>query len=237
SRVRPVSRRPCRRWSRARSFRDRASPWATPSTGVTTTRPRARRRKRVPRPARMTCNMPASSRSGMPSATAPRSIPTRTIATAIRACSIVASICARNVTKNTDPDFGYRPAIAAIVDRLKEQLGNRCLPRALVVDQADGTVPCSLVETTPQPPKDPTTGAELACPPCEAQFARKIPDPQVDRQVRGQLALEIGKPCGSADPTCSRACLCEVQQVSQVDRPDKARALHLRHLLHLAQAR
>jgi len=141
--------------------------------------------------------------------------------------SIVASICARNVTKNTDPDFGYRPAIAAIVDRLKEQLGNRCLPRALVVDQADGTVPCSLVETTPQPPKDPQTGAELACPPCEAQFARKVPDPQVDRQVRGQLALEIGKPCGTADPTCSRACLCEVQQVSQVDRPDKDRALQI----------
>jgi hypothetical protein len=141
--------------------------------------------------------------------------------------SIVASICARNVTRKADPDYGYRPAIAAIVDRLKEQLGNRCLPRALTVDPATGNVPCTLVETTPQPPKDPTTGAELSCPPCEAQFARKLPDPKVDSVVRGQLALEIGKPCGASDPSCSRACLCEVQQVQQVDRPDKDRALQI----------
>jgi hypothetical protein len=140
--------------------------------------------------------------------------------------SIVASICARNVTRTEDPDYGYRPAIAAIVDRLKEQLGNRCLPRALTVN-ADGTVPCTLVETTPQPPKDPNTGAALACPPCEAQFARKVPDPQVDAVVRGQLANEIGKPCGADDPSCSRACLCEVLQVQQVDRPDAQRALQI----------
>jgi hypothetical protein len=36
--------------------------------------------------------------------------------------SIVASICARNVTDATAPDFGYRPALAAIVERLSEQL-------------------------------------------------------------------------------------------------------------------
>ena len=140
--------------------------------------------------------------------------------------SIVASICARNVKTNTDPDYGYRPAIAAIVDRLKEQLGNRCLPRALAVDE-NGAVPCTLVETTPQPPKDPTTGAELACPPCEAQFARRVPGPQLDAVVRGQLAAEIGKPCGANDPGCTRACLCEVQQVQQVDRPDAQKALQV----------
>ncbi|MEO8184701.1 MAG: hypothetical protein ABI895_38320 [Deltaproteobacteria bacterium] len=138
--------------------------------------------------------------------------------------SIVASICARNVAREADPDFGYRPAIAAIVDRLKEQLGNRCLPRALSVDE-DGSVPCNLVETTPQPPKDPVTGAELACPRCEAQFARKDPEPNVDSVVRGQLSREQGKPCGANDPTCSKACLCEVQQVQDVQGADKARAL------------
>src|SRR6185295_5870405 len=140
--------------------------------------------------------------------------------------SIVASICARNVTKEQDPDFGYRPAIAAIVDRLKEQLGNRCLPRALSVD-ADGSVPCTLVETTPQPPKDPVSGNDLACPPCDPRFARKIPDPKVDVVVRGQLAIELGKPCGANDPTCSKACLCEVQQVQQVEGADKDQALRI----------
>jgi hypothetical protein len=138
--------------------------------------------------------------------------------------SIVASICARNVRNPADPDYGYRPAIAAIVDRLKEQLGNRCLPRALDL-QEDGTVPCTLVETLPQPPKDPATGAEQACPRCDINFARKDPDPEVESVVRGQLSIEINKPCGASDPNCTKSCLCEVLQVQQVDRPDKEAAL------------
>jgi hypothetical protein len=36
--------------------------------------------------------------------------------------SIVASICARNVVNAADPDFGYRPAVAAIIERLQSQL-------------------------------------------------------------------------------------------------------------------
>ena len=33
--------------------------------------------------------------------------------------AIVASICARNVTDNSRSDFGYRPALSAILDRLR----------------------------------------------------------------------------------------------------------------------
>jgi hypothetical protein len=36
--------------------------------------------------------------------------------------SIVASICARNTTDPNKPDFGYRPAMAAIIERLQAQL-------------------------------------------------------------------------------------------------------------------
>jgi hypothetical protein len=121
--------------------------------------------------------------------------------------SIVASICARNVTNQAASDFGYRPAIAAIVDRLKEQLGNRCLPRSLNTNQADGTVACNLVETIPQP--------EGACN-CDPNFGRRVPDDVLDSVVRGQLASERNSPCGSADPNCTQACLCEVLQVQQV---------------------
>lgn len=121
--------------------------------------------------------------------------------------SIVASICARNVQDENAPDFGYRPAIAAIVDRLKEQLGDRCLPRALLLNQADATVACTLVETTPQP--------DGACT-CDPNIARKVPDEAVDTAIRGQLAVERGTPCGDSDPLCTKACLCEVQQVQQV---------------------
>jgi hypothetical protein len=122
--------------------------------------------------------------------------------------SIVASICARNVEDDTAADFGYRPAIAAIVDRLKEQLGDRCLPRPLLVDALDGTVACNLVETIPRPEGG-------TCPPCNPMTARAVPDPIVDTVVRGQLVNQPGDPCGD-DEDCSNACLCEVLQVQQV---------------------
>jgi hypothetical protein len=120
--------------------------------------------------------------------------------------SIVASICARNVDDQAASDFGYRPAIAAIVDRLKEQLGDRCLPRSLNTAM-DGTVACNLVETSPQP--------EGACN-CDPAFGRRAPDAVLDSVVRGQLATERAEPCGNDDPTCAGACLCEVLQVQQV---------------------
>jgi hypothetical protein len=131
--------------------------------------------------------------------------------------SIVASICARNVNVEEQPDFGYRPAIAAIVERLKEQLGDRCLPRSLNTSQT-GEVPCTLVETIPRP--DPGEACQ-----CDPAIARRIPDPEVDSVVRGQLANENGNLCGSDDPNCLGACLCEVQQVQQVPgvpNPDEA---------------
>ncbi|MEO8177379.1 MAG: hypothetical protein ABI895_00975, partial [Deltaproteobacteria bacterium] len=62
--------------------------------------------------------------------------------------SIVASICARNVSNLGRRDFGYRPAIASIVERLEEQLARHCLPRPLEV-APDGSVPCTLVEVLP----------------------------------------------------------------------------------------
>jgi hypothetical protein len=122
--------------------------------------------------------------------------------------SIVASICARNVTDATASDFGYRPAIAAIVDRLKEQLGNRCLPRSLNTNPADGTVACNLVETIPRP----ETGTCV----CDPVIARRAPDEVLDSVVRSQLANQEGGGCGAADPNCTGACLCEVLQVQQV---------------------
>jgi hypothetical protein len=129
--------------------------------------------------------------------------------------SIVASICARNVDNLEASDYGYRPAIAAIVDRLKEQLGDRCLPRGLTVAE-DDTVACNLVETTPQ------LAPGEACN-CDPRVARVPPNEVVDSVVRGQLANDVVSRCAADDPNCTRACLCEVQQVQDVDsNPDDA---------------
>ncbi|MFO0658431.1 MAG: hypothetical protein U0165_01160 [Polyangiaceae bacterium] len=74
---------------------------------------------------------------------------------------IGASICAKNVDDNTKDDYGYRPAVAAIIDRLKSQLSGRCYERALSVtqvpnkDNTSETLPsaaCLIIEASD--PKD-----------------------------------------------------------------------------------
>ncbi len=127
--------------------------------------------------------------------------------------SIVASICARNVDAMSQPDFGYRPAMDAVVDRLKERLGDRCLPRSLLTED-DGTVSCTLVEAVARP-----TGA---CE-CDAAVARKAPDDDVERDVRERLVESASDACGPSDRECANACLCEVLQVQDAAAdPDEA---------------
>jgi hypothetical protein len=128
--------------------------------------------------------------------------------------SIVASICARNVDVEARPDFGYRPAVDAIVDRLKERLGDRCLPRGLLADD-DGSVPCTLVETVPRPAG--------ACE-CDERIARVSPNARVGALVREELARDPARPCSADDPGCNRACLCEVLQVQDAN-PNPTEAL------------
>jgi hypothetical protein len=63
--------------------------------------------------------------------------------------AIVASICPANLDmKKVDaPDYGYTPAIQALLSRLRTVLRGRCLPRQLEVD-SDGQVPCVVVEVS-----------------------------------------------------------------------------------------
>lgn len=62
--------------------------------------------------------------------------------------AIVASVCPANMdatTAGAAEDFGYRPAIGALIDRLKDKLGYQCLPRKLTPDD-DGHVSCLVLE-------------------------------------------------------------------------------------------
>jgi hypothetical protein len=62
---------------------------------------------------------------------------------------IVASICAKQLTDDTQIDYGYRPAVDAILAqvtaRLKSATAGQCLAQPLVPD-AGGQVSCALVE-------------------------------------------------------------------------------------------
>jgi hypothetical protein len=58
--------------------------------------------------------------------------------------AVVASLCAKDTDPSHSalPDYGYNPAMQAIVNRLKNVLGGQCLPEQLAVDQTTGQVPC-----------------------------------------------------------------------------------------------
>ena len=64
--------------------------------------------------------------------------------------AIVGSICPANVTDKTRDDYGYTPAVGALIDSLRQPLGEQCLPFALPVDTASGQTPCSVIEVLQQ---------------------------------------------------------------------------------------
>jgi hypothetical protein len=60
--------------------------------------------------------------------------------------AIVASICPHNVDDQAAKDYGYTPAIQALISRLRSRLSGRCMPRSLEVDPQSGKVLCIVVE-------------------------------------------------------------------------------------------
>jgi hypothetical protein len=90
------------------------------------------------------------------------------------------------------------------------------LPRGLLAD-AEGSVPCTLIETVPRP--------QEACE-CDERVARVRPNERVAALVREELSREPARPCGADDPDCNHACLCEVLQVQDANA-DPAEALRI----------
>jgi hypothetical protein len=129
--------------------------------------------------------------------------------------SIVASICPK-VTQSpdpaSDPSYGYNPAVNALVDRLKERIGARCLPRPLQVG-SNGHVPCAVVEARPP---DPITGSCGACVAASLPGRKELTGKDLDPTVRRQLLN--GGHCGvPGEPACASYCLCEVEQFENQD--------------------
>lgn len=119
--------------------------------------------------------------------------------------AIVASICPKEADpadKQTKKDWGYRPAVATIVDRLKEQLQEPCLPRPLAT-KADGGAACIIVEAT--------TDAE-GCMLGDAN-ARSALDPAIEPLV--YQALQSKELC--TGDQCNAYKLCEVPQIRPTD--------------------
>jgi hypothetical protein len=118
---------------------------------------------------------------------------------------IVASGCPAQLSDQSESatDFGYRPAIDAIVDRLKTALREQCLPRTLVPD-AEGTVPCVILEARN------TQGEACSCDPTKARV--DIP-PGTPKYAAVESAQK--------DPNAQKFgwnCFCEIAQTKGAER-------------------
>ncbi|WP_437997850.1 hypothetical protein WMF26_45630 [Sorangium sp. So ce185] len=110
---------------------------------------------------------------------------------------IVGSVCPAQLERTNEADYGYRPAIGAIIDRLKTVLGGQCLPRTLTPDP-EQQVSCLILEARNSQGQcncDPATG-RATVPENEPRFAA----------VEEVLALDIAKVSGWD-------CVCEIQQL------------------------
>jgi hypothetical protein len=84
---------------------------------------------------------------------------------------VVSSICPQETVDQTSPVYGYRPAVAAIIDRLKSALISACVPRKLNVDPLTHEVPCLILVTLPPQP-----GESCLHPTCDAAKGLAVPD-------------------------------------------------------------
>ena len=110
---------------------------------------------------------------------------------------IVASVCAAQVSNTNAADYGYRPAVGAIIDRLKQVLGGQCLPRTLTPDAA-GQVQCLILEAR-------STGGGCAC---DGVGRSEV-------SVTHQAAVQAAQQDPTADPAWD--CFCEIQQLGNGD--------------------
>jgi hypothetical protein len=123
---------------------------------------------------------------------------------------IVSSLCPIDINDNaqgTDPYYGYRPAVATIVDRLKNALASQCLPQQLT-PAADGTVPCLILATLPQP------GAS-----CDPNLGLTKPDPKIlaTFQQQQEAAWNAAGGTKSGQPDPKTLTVCQVNQLVNGD--------------------
>ena len=136
------------------------------------------------------------------------------VAKMMGAQGIVSSICPTVVTDNAagdDPNYGYRPAVAAIIDRLKAALSNACLPRKLV-PLSDGSVPCLVLVTLPG-------AGSCLNPTCPAGMGLNVPsNPSVLKSFcASQEASYMGPKNAPGDPALQS--VCELTQLIQGTAP------------------
>ncbi len=78
---------------------------------------------------------------------------------------VISSLCpihTYDMMGGNDPLYGYRPAMDAIVNALKSQLGITCLPQRLNIDPTTNQVPCLVLGTFPSGSNAPISCASIS---------------------------------------------------------------------------
>jgi hypothetical protein len=126
----------------------------------------------------------------------------------VGANAVVTSICPKNVmpvvgsTPTTDVDYGYNPAMAALVAKLAAGLAPSCLPRPLAPSTSDpNRIPCAVIEARP------SQGTVCSC----SVAGRTVPSSDSARAVTTYMRDEGA--CDGTGVACSDMCLCEVPQL------------------------
>jgi hypothetical protein len=121
---------------------------------------------------------------------------------------IVASICPKvtvSANPSSDPNYGYNPAVDAIVNRLKQDLSGKCLPRALPLASDTQSTACNIAEVQ--------KAGSCDC----GKPGRSAADAATSATVLSQL--QQSGSCGNAgQPSCESAfCICEIVQETGPD--------------------
>jgi hypothetical protein len=120
--------------------------------------------------------------------------------------AIVASICPKNVVPQggptSDPDYGYNPAVAAMVGRFREVLGPRCLPRSLETPGL-AQIACSVVEAR--------LGTSCSC---SDPGRTELPRLDATFGIVQDALMQAGLCGGATGVACSDYCMCEIEQLS-----------------------
>ncbi len=120
--------------------------------------------------------------------------------------AVVGSICPKSYATGdvTQDDYGYNPAVNAIVDRLKDALSAACLARPLDVGMAGG-LPCSVVEVG------------SAQDGCDCSVAGRIPAAGTVKEAVFKDLRAKGRCGGAGLPSCDDAgfCLCGLEALDK----------------------
>lgn len=128
--------------------------------------------------------------------------------------AIVASVCAAVVTGNkTDPAYGYNPAVQTLINRLKEALRGKCLPRTIVPN--GDKYPCIIYEGF-----EPEGGGG-----CNCENDPKYPGRIQDNTPENELPDTIRQ-------HKSKGCVCQIRQLEG----DEKRACQTTEDLNQVQA-